>query len=307
MKKKWLLMILFVILLIGFAACNQDKPAAETENEVEITALEEEQAKQTIKNFREVFMKVVNNTEDDGQVKGFQSKDELKEEFTDHMSEKQAEAFLEGYFEEKDDNLYVIATEAPFWIDEEKEFALDQVDVTEYEVQQEINNEVAGRQRVTYVLTPQEGQWIVEELQAEQLDEEDSSSQDSQTENNHNSETDSPNDTQEEIDSETSSTPPNKESDQNSTEENQSEATEEEGPEDVSDGEITEDEAEELVRKHLNIPEDSNLHVVMDHLDNNENYVVQVYEVVSDGGVGHTATVGWYIVDREDGSIEQMM
>ncbi|EZP75192.1 hypothetical protein H839_16868 [Parageobacillus genomosp. 1] len=63
---------------------------------------------------------------------------------------------------------------------------------------------------------------------------------------------------------------------------------------------LTSEEAEQLVRKHLNIGTQSNLRVKYDHDNEKGHYVIHVYEFVVDNpetGEGHTATVGWYAVD----------
>ncbi|GAB2540539.1 hypothetical protein [Gracilibacillus alcaliphilus] len=73
-----------------------------------------------------------------------------------------------------------------------------------------------------------------------------------------------------------------------------------------SDASISEGDAVELVKQHLSITDDSTFNVVVDHLDENGNYVVQVFEVMENEGVGHTATFGWYIVNKNDGSIAEM-
>lgn len=314
MKRKLLFISLCMILLTGLTACNQDESAEETETETEEESgeqandvLDEEQAKQTIKDFREVFMKVINNIENDGEVKNYQSKEEVKEEFTKYMSDQQADTFLESYFEERNEKLYVIATEAPFWIEEEKDFKLEHITEEQYKITQEIKNELAGHQRVTYLIQLRDDEWMVDDLTAEPIQKEDPASQGSQTDSNadeSNAGANAGDKTDASNEESSTDTGAGQSSDAND------QATEE-GPEDVSkeepNGEITAGKAEELVREHLGIPEDSNLHVVMDHLDNDGNYVVQVYEVVSDGEVGHTATIGWYIVNKNNGSIEQMM
>ncbi|MEK5358036.1 hypothetical protein [Paenibacillus sp. FSL L8-0709] len=49
-----------------------------------------------------------------------------------------------------------------------------------------------------------------------------------------------------------------------------------------------------------------NYHVSMEEIDEDGNYLVHVYEIVIDNkvtGDGHTATFGWYIVDKFTGDI----
>ncbi|WP_336769760.1 hypothetical protein [Bacillus bombysepticus] len=65
-------------------------------------------------------------------------------------------------------------------------------------------------------------------------------------------------------------------------------------------GEITENEAADLVRKQYNFP--ISLVVEYDHDDENGNYVIHVYEDLPT----HTATLGWYIVNPKTKKINKM-
>jgi hypothetical protein len=56
-------------------------------------------------------------------------------------------------------------------------------------------------------------------------------------------------------------------------------------------------EAEKLVRKQYNMPE--NVIVEYDHDNEQGDYVIHVYNVVVNGDEGHTATVGWFDVNQK--------
>lgn len=61
-----------------------------------------------------------------------------------------------------------------------------------------------------------------------------------------------------------------------------------------------------MVRDKYVIKNYSNLVIEVDHNEGN-NYVVHVYEVVMDDETtGHTATYGWYYVDKSTGKLESM-
>ncbi|GKU83020.1 hypothetical protein [Niallia sp. NCCP-28] len=63
--------------------------------------------------------------------------------------------------------------------------------------------------------------------------------------------------------------------------------------------ELTSSQAVQLVKNHLNINNDK-MHVEYDHMDG-DNYIIHVFEVVIDDpktNVGHTATYGWYGVNK---------
>ncbi|SFL57262.1 hypothetical protein SAMN04487943_102273 [Gracilibacillus orientalis] len=285
MKKKLLFIILLLLLSLVLMACTQnDTDESETEdpeNEVEepaeseesseeeIPTFNEEQAKEVLQDYRDTFMSVIENTEDDGALTDYDSKEALKEEFMTIMSEELADSYVAQYFEEDNGRVNVVPTEAPVWFDEEKDFSFEQVNDSEYEVTQEQSNELIGNVRMIYVITLADDSWIVSEVRSENLNEE----------NNQNGQED----------------------DQASSDENNSDNNQE-----TDTAEITAATAEDLVKEELNISENSDIHVVMDHQNDDGNFVVQVYELVSNGETSHTATIGWYIVDQADGTVEEM-
>ena len=69
---------------------------------------------------------------------------------------------------------------------------------------------------------------------------------------------------------------------------------------------INKAEAESLVREHLGLGDNHFLHVEVDHEEGNK-YVIHVYEIVNHEDISHTATYGWYYVDKDSGTIEDMM
>lgn len=283
MKKKLLFVILVLLLSLVVMACTQDdkdvnetedpekeveEPAEDASSEEEIPTLHQEQAKEVLNDYQEKFMSVIENTEDDGTLIDYDSKEALKEEFMTVMSEDLADSFVSHYFEEENDKVYVVATEAPVWFKEDSDFSFEQVNDVEYEVTQDQSNELIGNVRMTYVITSTDDSWIVSEVRSEDLNGEN-----------------------------------------NESEEGEEQASAKNNADDNPETdtiEITDTIAEDLVRNHLNISQDSDLHVVMDHKEDGD-FVVQVYELVSNGETSHTATVGWYIVDQEDGTVEEKM
>jgi hypothetical protein len=74
---------------------------------------------------------------------------------------------------------------------------------------------------------------------------------------------------------------------------------------------ITQEDAVELVTKVVG-PIAKGSYVSFDHEgieDNVEYYVIHYYEIIIDDpktGVGHTATFGWYFVDKANGDVYEM-
>lgn len=93
----------------------------------------------------------------------------------------------------------------------------------------------------------------------------------------------------------------NNDPDENGTEENDN-TTNEEGKSKL----LNEDEAIIKVKEHLNITFDEEVNIVVDREEGGE-FIIQVFDVIpGEDGVGHTATRGWYTVDRQTGNVESM-
>ncbi|MEH7119804.1 hypothetical protein V7128_20645 [Neobacillus vireti] len=73
---------------------------------------------------------------------------------------------------------------------------------------------------------------------------------------------------------------------------------------------LTHEQAEQLVKEHLNIESDQNVKVVYDHDAKNGDYIIQVYEFIVDNpstGEGHRNTWGWYGVNKQTKAIYDAM
>lgn len=71
--------------------------------------------------------------------------------------------------------------------------------------------------------------------------------------------------------------------------------------------EIPIEEAEQLVKDFIEIEDYPQLSVEYDHIDENGDYVFQVFESVEDGQGGHTATWGWYGVNPKTKEVYDIM
>lgn len=68
-----------------------------------------------------------------------------------------------------------------------------------------------------------------------------------------------------------------------------------------------EEQAIEAVRNHLGIKSsDERVKVQVDHEESGK-YLVHVYELVKQDGASHTATMGWYYVDKKTAKVTDMM
>lgn len=73
--------------------------------------------------------------------------------------------------------------------------------------------------------------------------------------------------------------------------------------EEKKDSLLTSDEAINKIKEYLNINYDDEVNIVVDREEDGK-FIIQVFDVIAgDDGVGHTATRGWYSVDRTTGKV----
>lgn len=197
-----------------------------------------------LRDYKQTFMTIVDNTTDRGEVVNYESKDQLIDHFKEIMSAELANWYADTYFKEESNRLFIIPKDAPTWLKEDQPFEQTKIGDEKYQVIQERNNEMLGHVKMIYTLTFKAEKWIITDIKMEDLNQK-------------------------------------------------------------SDESISKLEAEMLVRKHLQLEADEDVHIVYDH-DENSNYVIHVFDVVGEGENSHTATRGWYYVDKSNGEITNM-
>ncbi|MEH7414431.1 hypothetical protein V7266_03945, partial [Neobacillus drentensis] len=78
----------------------------------------------------------------------------------------------------------------------------------------------------------------------------------------------------------------------------------------VANKTLTHEQAVQIVKEHLNIKSSQNVKIVYDHDAANGDYIIKVYEFVIDNpstGEGHTATWGWYGVNKQTKAVYDAM
>lgn len=256
--------IVLVLTSILLTSCSPNEESATSkqerniEEEREIQEIKDEEtnntvpnpdAEQIMSNYKDSFMKLVENRDEKGRLSNLSSKDEVITHFTSTMSKELAEWYAETYFREENGNIILKAMDAPTWFVQDKEYSLDNVDERNYKLIQERNNELLGHVNMIYNLTFNEEKWIVDSIDIEYLDD--------------------------------------------VNEKNQAA--------------ITKEVAVSIVRQQLDISTDSSTIVEFDHHDQEGNYVIHVYDIVKTEKESHTATIGWYIVNKQNGQVENMM
>ena len=110
----------------------------------------------------EAFINILlQDIDHDYKVKGVSSKEELIAQYTDIISQEALQPYVDFYFEEDDNGLYIIPTELPPWFVSEVPYEMTQLDNGNIIVEQENDIELYGRYRVRIEFSAQDNWKIV--------------------------------------------------------------------------------------------------------------------------------------------------
>ncbi|MFZ4453083.1 hypothetical protein [Salibacterium aidingense] len=149
----------------------QEAPSPETtqEDEDDIPELTEEQAVEVMADYEDSFVSLINETNTQ-RIESYETTEEVQQHFEETMSEELAEWMTDTYFREEDDGVYIIAKEAPTWLQENQQFELAEEAEGHVRIVQERNNEMLGHVEMTYHVVYDGSQWIVEDLESNEVD-----------------------------------------------------------------------------------------------------------------------------------------
>lgn len=138
---KWILTVTIIPLLLflavggtdhAVAVSNVDSPTTETGKNMDreiANADPEKLSEKEIKNKTNQFMDLlIQDIDNDNRVKRVDSKKALIQSFKHVADQETAKAFVDRYYEERDDGLYVIPSEKPAWIDEDQDIDVIQLE-----------------------------------------------------------------------------------------------------------------------------------------------------------------------------------
>lgn len=148
-----------------------DENAENAENAEEVKTIEEPDAEQVMTDYKDTFLGVQEhaNENTDGQLTDFNSMEELISHFKNIMSDDLANWYAEAYFREEDGSVYLLPQDGPTWLKENEPYDVEKVNDEKYKVIQERNNELIGHRNMIYILSYTGGNWIVEEIQSEEI------------------------------------------------------------------------------------------------------------------------------------------
>ncbi|MCA0988474.1 hypothetical protein [Guptibacillus algicola] len=113
-----------------------------------------------IKEMEQKFHELIHQeTNEDGVVKNYDSKDRLEQEFNQHMLPEPARYYVDTYFKEEDGKLYLKSMDAPVEVMWDKDYTLEQIDDQNYKLTQTGENELRGEYTLTINYTYEADKW----------------------------------------------------------------------------------------------------------------------------------------------------
>ncbi|WP_019415359.1 hypothetical protein [Paenisporosarcina sp. TG20] len=152
---------------------NTDKDNEKENNDENINeqqaSLDKSEAEQVMRDYKNTFMDLVENSGENGKIINYGSKGEIVAYFTSAMSKGLASTYTDTYFREENGQLFLKAMDAPTWLAYDQSFTLDKIEQQKYQVIQERNNALTGHVNMTYELANKDDNWIVNNIDVERL------------------------------------------------------------------------------------------------------------------------------------------
>ncbi|MCM3718028.1 hypothetical protein [Fictibacillus phosphorivorans] len=124
----------------------------------EIPEFSEDLAKKNANLFMEALKQ---ETDENYKVINYSSKEELISHLTNYVSEDIVAYYTDGLFEERESSLYIIPTELPPWLEEEKPVNIKQLSDKSFRVYQKNSSELYGIYEITLGYEYIDGKWII--------------------------------------------------------------------------------------------------------------------------------------------------
>jgi hypothetical protein len=112
---------------------------------------------------------LMQDTDENQKVTNYENKKELIHSFSGIAAPEVAQTYIDDYYEEREDGLYLVAKDSPTWFQENEPYNMEKIDDKHYKVTQEGENEMAGSYRLTLHFEYQSGAWLMTERNIEKL------------------------------------------------------------------------------------------------------------------------------------------
>lgn len=156
MDSKKIISMILILVLLFVSACSPNN--LESSNESGKEELIEEKAISLENEFMSRLF--VNLDEGTGKVKGYNNKEELIANLSEVTKKSIAESYVDDYYREREDGLYIIAKDKPVRIYTDTAYKLEKTSGN-YELIQEAENELRGKYKFRVKFTYKNNNWII--------------------------------------------------------------------------------------------------------------------------------------------------
>lgn len=123
--------------------------------------LAEEHGKPPVEELEQQFVDLIyQETAEDQEVQNYDALGALKQDLQGIMMAPLADHYLEEFFYEENDNLYLTARDGPIQLNTEEDYQLEQVNDTTYKLTQTSSNELHGDYTLTITYSYEAGRWV---------------------------------------------------------------------------------------------------------------------------------------------------
>ncbi|MBT2217050.1 hypothetical protein F3157_03110 [Virgibacillus dakarensis] len=165
---KWIITVIVLPLLFFMPKTGLTMAVASNEQytyaEAASSTVNKDQSKQQPITKEEIIAKtnkfmdlLVQDTGNNYKVTNFKTKEALIKAFDQVASKETAEKFIDMYYDEEDDGLYIIPTETPAWLDENNDFNVIQLQKNQVKVVQHSRSALHGVYSIEIEFTYDDG------------------------------------------------------------------------------------------------------------------------------------------------------
>lgn len=170
---KWTMVSVAVLPLFLFSLQTSSVQVASavqnntSESENELLNKETELTKEKLISITDQFMDMlVQETDQSYKVKAYNTKKELLNDFQSVSTIETAKEYVDFYYKEKEEDLYIVPTSRPPWFQNENNYALEQLSKNHVRIVQENESDLHGNYKLTLELKYDQ-QWRITKIKHE--------------------------------------------------------------------------------------------------------------------------------------------
>ncbi|UOQ84910.1 hypothetical protein [Gracilibacillus salinarum] len=179
---KWLSVFLgFIAIGIIGGLIWSELPAQTNETKIETEqddihkqqdpSLDKQRAREIVSNYQSAFESIMDDTDEQNFLQNFDTKEKIQHHLQEYLSSDYTNQLINRYITTKDNSLYFKSQGSPLFLNPDKAFTLTQEAEQHYIISQEQNNESTGPIKKIFHLSWEDDHWIVSNVEAERLDE----------------------------------------------------------------------------------------------------------------------------------------